>query len=87
MRWPDHPIANEIVAALGHPILSSSLRLSEQELYDDPHKLHEKYKKQVDLIVDGGTIFAEHSTIIDFSQGDATIIRYGKGPVDWIINE
>ena len=87
MRWPDHPIANEIVATLGHPILSSSLRLSEQELYDDPHKLHEKYKKQVDLIVDGGTIFAEHSTIIDFSQGGATIIRYGKGPVDWIKNE
>ena len=87
MRWPDHPIANEIVAALGHPILSSSLRMSEKELYDDPHKLHEKYKKQVDLIVDGGTIFAEHSTIIDLSQGDAEIIRYGKGPVDWLINE
>ena len=87
MRWPDHPIANEIVSALGHPILSSSLRMSEKELYDDPHKLHEKYKKQVDLIVDGGTIFAEHSTIIDFSQGDAEIIRYGKGPVDWLINE
>ena len=87
MRWPDHPIANEIVTALGHPILSSSLRMSEQELYDDPLKLHEKYKKQVDLIVDGGTIFAEHSTIIDFSQGDAKIIRHGKGPVDWLRNE
>ncbi len=83
MRWPDHPITNEIVDALGHPILSSSLRMSELELYDDPQKLHEKYKKQVDLIVDGGTIFAEHSTIIDFSQGDAKIIRYGKGPVDF----
>ena len=35
LRWPDHPIANEIVAALGHPILSSSLRMSEQELHDD----------------------------------------------------
>ena len=87
MRWPKHPIANEIVSALGHPILSSSLRMSEQELYDDPQKLYGKYKKQVDIVIDGGTIFAEHSTIIDFSQGDSEIIRYGKGPIDWRINE
>ena len=45
LRWPDHPIANEIVSAFGHPILSSSLRISEGELYEDPQELHEKYKK------------------------------------------
>ncbi|MBC8260105.1 MAG: threonylcarbamoyl-AMP synthase [SAR324 cluster bacterium] len=84
LRWPDHPIANQIVEVLGHPILSSSLRISEDELYDDPHDLHEKYKKQVDLIVDGGTIFAKNSTIIDFSQGSAEIIRQGKGEVEWL---
>jgi len=53
-------------------------------LYEDPHDLHEKYKKQVDLIVDGGIIFAENSTIIDFSHGGAEIIRMGKGTVDWL---
>ena len=84
LRWPDHPIANEIVSAFGHPILSSSLRISADELYDDPHELHEKYKKQVDLIVDGGVIFAENSTIIDFSHGTAEISRMGKGSVEWL---
>jgi len=84
LRWPDHPIANEIVSAFGHPILSSSLRISADELYDDPHELHEKYKKQVDLIVDGGVIFAENSTIIDFSNGNAEISRMGKGSVEWL---
>jgi tRNA threonylcarbamoyl adenosine modification protein (Sua5/YciO/YrdC/YwlC family) len=84
LRWPDHPIANEIVSAFGHPILSSSLRISADELYDDPHELHEKYKKQVDLIVDGGIIFAENSTIIDFSYGSAEISRMGKGSVEWL---
>ncbi len=63
------------------------MRTSDHELYDDPNKLHEKYKKLVDLVVDGGIIFAEHSTIIDFSKGDAEISRYGKGPVDWLMNE
>jgi len=84
LRWPDHPITNEIVKSLGHPILSSSLRISADELYDDPHELHEKYKKQVDLVVDGGTIFAENSTIVDFSHGESEIIRIGKGPLDWL---
>jgi len=84
LRWPNHPIANKIVEALGHPILSSSLRISADELYDDPHELHVEYKKLVDLIVDGGIIFAENSTIIDFSHGEAEIIRNGKGPVDWL---
>jgi tRNA A37 threonylcarbamoyladenosine synthetase subunit TsaC/SUA5/YrdC len=84
LRWPDHPIANEIVTTFGHPILSSSLRISADELYEDPHELHEKYKKQVDLVVDGGIIFAENSTIIDFSHGEAEISRMGKGSVDWL---
>ena len=84
LRWPDHPIANEIVTAFGHPILSSSLRISADELYEDPHELHKKYKKQVDLIVDGGVIFAENSTIIDFSQGVVEISRMGKGAVEWL---
>jgi len=84
LRWPDHPIANEIVTTFGHPILSCSLRISADELYEDPHELHEKYKKQVDLVVDGGIIFAENSTIIDFSHGEAEISRMGKGSVDWL---
>ena len=84
LRWPDHPIANEIVSAFGHPILSSSLRISEDELYEDPQEIHEKYKKQVDLIVDGGAIFAENSTIIDFSHGTVEISRMGKGSVEWL---
>ena len=84
LRWPDYPIANEIVSAFGHPILSRSLRISADELYDDPHELHEKYKKQVDLVVDGGVIFAENSTIIDFSHGTAEISRMGKGSVEWL---
>lgn len=86
IRWPDHPIAQSIVETLGHPILSSSLRLSEAELYDDPGELHDHYESQVDAVVDGGVIYAENSTIIDFSGGDPVIARRGKGGVAWLEN-
>ena len=83
-RWPDHPITLAIVEMLGHPILSSTLRISEDELYDDPHEIHDHFKKRVDAVVDGGSIFAEHSTIIDFSQGDPILLRQGKGNSSWL---
>ena len=83
-RWPDHPITLAIVEMLGHPILSSSLRISEDQLYDDPHEIHDHFKKRVDAVVDGGSIFAVHSTIIDFSQGDPILLRQGKGNSSWL---
>ena len=83
-RWPDHPITLAIVKMLGHPILSSSLRISEDQLYDDPQEIHDHFKKRVDAVVDGGSIFAEHSTIIDFSQGDPILLRQGKGNSSWL---
>ena len=83
-RWPDHPITLAIVEMLGHPILSSSLRISEDQLYDDPQEIHDHIKKRVDAVVDGGSIFAEHSTIIDFSQGDPILLRQGKGNSSWL---
>lgn len=83
-RWPDHPITLAIVEMLGHPILSSSLRISEDQLYDDLQEIHDHFKKRVDAVVDGGSIFAEHSTIIDFSQGDPILLRQGKGNSSWL---
>ncbi|MGK5095059.1 L-threonylcarbamoyladenylate synthase [Deltaproteobacteria bacterium TL4] len=84
VRYPKHPIPLSLVTTLGHPILSTSLRISEEELYDDPLDLHEVYEKRVDAVIDGGSIFSENSTIIDFTMSPPEIVRYGKGPTDWM---
>jgi len=84
VRWPDHPITQQLVNTLGHPILSTSLRISEDELYDDPHDLHDQFQKQVDLVIDGGNIFAENSTIVDFTQFPPEVMRQGKGETYWL---
>jgi tRNA threonylcarbamoyl adenosine modification protein (Sua5/YciO/YrdC/YwlC family) len=84
LRWPDHPIALSIVEALGHPILSSSLRVNEDELYDNAEDLHDHFGKVVDAVVDGGSIFAAHSSIIDFTSGEPQILRQGKGETGWL---
>ncbi|MBF0280847.1 MAG: threonylcarbamoyl-AMP synthase [SAR324 cluster bacterium] len=83
-RWPDHAIAVNLVETLGHPILSTSLLTSDEILYDDPTSIHDKFKKQVDLVIDGGTIFAEHSTIVDFTTPTPEVVRQGKGETSWL---
>ena len=83
-RWPDHAIAVKLVETLGHPILSTSLLTSEETLHDEPVKLHDEFKKLVDLVIDGGSIFAEYSTIVDFTLSPPEVVRQGKGETSWM---
>jgi tRNA threonylcarbamoyl adenosine modification protein (Sua5/YciO/YrdC/YwlC family) len=79
LRVPDNLIAQEIIKALGNPILSSSLPGEMAEEYTDPERIHEIFGKQVDIVVDGGMGGMEFSTIIDMTHDIPEITRQGKG--------
>ena len=38
----------------------------------------------VDMVIDGGYGGTEASTVLDCSDGDITLLREGKGPVDFL---
>jgi tRNA threonylcarbamoyl adenosine modification protein (Sua5/YciO/YrdC/YwlC family) len=79
LRIPDNKIARCIVQELGHPILSASLPGEYVEEYTDPEIIRDNFEKQVDLIIDGGIGGIVPSTIIDFTTGEAEVIREGAG--------
>ena len=79
LRVPNHRITHAIAAALGHPILSSSLPGEMVEEYTDPELIHEKFEKLVDLVVDGGIGGMEYSTIVDMTNEEPEIVRQGAG--------
>lgn len=81
IRVPDNAIARSIVAALGNPIISTSIRDDDEviEYSTDPELIHEKYEDMVELVIDGGFGDNEASTVIDCTNGDFEIIREGKG--------
>ena len=84
IRVPDNNIALEIVKQLGRPIISTSI-YDEDEIIEyttDPELIKEKWDNLVDLVIDGGYGDNEPSTIIDVSDGNAIIIREGKGSLD-----
>ena len=82
LRVPDHHITHAIAAALGHPILSSSLPGEMVEEYTDPELIHQKFSKLVDMVVDGGIGGMEYSTIVDMTDEQPEIIRKGMGVVE-----
>ncbi|MBT8303452.1 MAG: threonylcarbamoyl-AMP synthase [Bacteroidia bacterium] len=84
IRVPDNNIALEMVRELGNPIVSTSIHDEDEiiEYTTDPELILEKWGKLVEIVVDGGYGGNEASTVIDFSQGDAEIVREGKGSLD-----
>ena len=79
LRVPDNKIARFIVEELGNPILSASLPGEYVEEYTDPEIIHDKFEKLVDVVIAGGIGGTIPSTIIDFTEGEAEIIREGAG--------
>jgi tRNA threonylcarbamoyl adenosine modification protein (Sua5/YciO/YrdC/YwlC family) len=81
IRIPDNKIAQALVNALGNPILSSSVRLPDDQLLDDPKEIDRLYKGQVDLVVDGGMFLPEPSSVISLLGDYPEVLRSGKGDV------
>ena len=84
IRIPDNQICRSIVTELGNPIISSSVH-DEDELVEyttDSELIHERYKDQVDLVIDGGYGSLLPSTVIDCTGQMPELVRQGAGEVD-----
>jgi tRNA threonylcarbamoyl adenosine modification protein (Sua5/YciO/YrdC/YwlC family) len=81
IRIPDNKICLSLVRELGHPIISTSVYRPDEGLYNDPAEIEERFGKQLDLVIDGGVIVAEHSSVIDLTDEFSKVIRRGKGDV------
>ena len=81
IRIPDNNIVRTLVKELGNPILTMSVRDSDDvlEYATDPELICEKYEDMVDIIIDGGYGGLEASTVVDCTTDDFEIIRQGKG--------
>lgn len=81
IRVPDNNIARGLVAGLGNPILSMSVRDDEDqaEYTTDPELIHEKYNKKVALIIDAGFGGDVPSTVVNCVDDELEVIREGKG--------
>ena len=75
IRVPDNKICLNIVQTFGRPIISTSAG------YDDPQSIKEAYESHLDIIIDGGGLLPNPSSVISLIDDTPEIIRKGKGDV------
>jgi tRNA threonylcarbamoyl adenosine modification protein (Sua5/YciO/YrdC/YwlC family) len=82
IRIPDHPVALALLAELGEPMSSSTLILPEETgPLNDAVRIRELLEKKVDLVIDGGAVGADFTTVIDLTGEVPVLLRRGKGAV------
>jgi len=78
IRVPNNRICLGIVKGLGRPIVSTSVQL------DDPSVIHDTYSSLVEMVIDGGVISYEPSTVVSLISDSPEVIREGKGEINFL---
>jgi tRNA threonylcarbamoyl adenosine modification protein (Sua5/YciO/YrdC/YwlC family) len=81
IRVPDNQICLNLITELGQPIISTSVKSTDGEDLGNPYEIEERFGRTVDLIIDGGIIIPEPSSVISLVDDNIEIIRNGKGDV------
>ncbi|PWG11508.1 threonylcarbamoyl-AMP synthase [Streptomyces sp. V2] len=80
VRIPDHTVTQALLAELGEPLLSSTLLLpGEDEPMTQGWQIKDELDHVLDGVLDSGECGTEPTTVVDFSEGEAQIVRYGAG--------
>lgn len=83
IRIPANRICLAIVAELGHPIVTTSANLSGEEPIGDPYHIDETLGKQLDMVIDGGILSPDVSSVISLIGDFPEVLRKGVGDVSW----
>lgn len=83
VRIPAHVVTQALLAELGEPLVSSTLLLpGVAEPLTQGWEIKEELDHAVDAVVDSGDCGTEPTTVVDFSSGEAEIVRRGAGDPD-----
>jgi tRNA threonylcarbamoyl adenosine modification protein (Sua5/YciO/YrdC/YwlC family) len=83
IKVPSHPISKLLLKTLGNPIVNTSVQLEDEEtLFAEPFEIEQYLGNRIDLIIDGGAIYPDPSSVIDLTSDTPEVLRVGKGDVN-----
>lgn len=82
IRIPDNEAVRKIVAALGNPLLSTSITYQDEDYAINPDLIEEEYSDKADLMVKSEDGKLQPSTIVDCTGPEPEIIREGPLPLN-----
>ena len=86
IRISDNPILKELLPLLPAPLITTSLHDRDAiiDYTTNPSVIFEEWSSVIDFMIETGTGGNQPSTVIDLTQGEPHIFRYGKGSVDFL---
>ncbi|MEK7704281.1 MAG: L-threonylcarbamoyladenylate synthase, partial [Myxococcota bacterium] len=87
IRIPESPVAQALVRELGHPIISTTVGRTvdgDGAYTNDPDEVVRMFGRSIDVLLDGGPLYGEPSSVIDLTGDAPTIVRQGSGDLTWL---
>lgn len=86
VRISSHPILQELLPMLSAPLITTSLHDEDEILQytSDPEDILSQWDGRVDVLLQAGYGGNEPSTVIDLTSIPPTVLRQGKGKVDFL---
>ncbi|MES1982825.1 MAG: L-threonylcarbamoyladenylate synthase [Pseudomonadota bacterium] len=82
IRIPDHPVALALLEELGEPLLSTTLIMPDEiDPLNDAEDIRNRLDHLLDLVLDGGAVGLEPTTVIDLTSAAPVLVRRGKGDI------
>lgn len=80
LRVPEHRLLQELLDIFGQPLLSTTLIApGETEPMNDPEEIRERFRGQVEAVVDAGACPMQPTTVVDLTTDEPVLVRLGRG--------
>ncbi|HWB81309.1 MAG TPA: L-threonylcarbamoyladenylate synthase [Nannocystaceae bacterium] len=80
LRVPDHAVCRMLVELLDEPLLTGSVTPAEDEIaLEDAEDLERRFARDVQVVVDGGVLMPNPSTVLRLVDDAIEVLREGQG--------
>jgi tRNA threonylcarbamoyl adenosine modification protein (Sua5/YciO/YrdC/YwlC family) len=82
IRVPDNPICMLLLETLGNPIVNTSIPMEDDHpVPTEAYEIDIILGNRLEVIIDGGPVYPDPSSLIDLTGDQPEILRQGKGDI------
>lgn len=82
IRVPENTICLSLLEVLGSPIINTSIPIEDDSAPPiEAYEINMMLNNRVDVIIDGGPVYPDPSSVIDLTGDTPEVLRVGKGDV------
>jgi len=88
VRVPQTPLLRGLLEAMGEPLLGTTLQLpGDEQPLSESDEILERLGGRIDLVLEGGRVGLEPTTVVDLTGDQPLVVRFGCGPVEAMLGQ